>query len=209
VELVARLRGRVAAVRDRAASLRPVRVALIEWIAPLMAAGNWMPTLAALAGGVAVGGGAAGRHSPFMTLDALSAAAPEVIVILPCGFDLARTRREWPLLAAQPGWAVLPAVRTGRVFLADGNQYFNRPGPRIVESLEILAELLHPDEFHFGHAGRGWERVPPSSASRAGLSPATPSRPDRRRAPRRIPIRASCRPTRSARAIRSPATMRS
>jgi iron complex transport system substrate-binding protein len=93
-----------------------------------------------------------------MTFAELQARDPEVIVVLPCGFDLARTRAEMPQLVRQPGWADLRAVKTGRVVLADGNQYFNRPGPRLVESLEILAEIVHPEAFDFGHRGRGWVR---------------------------------------------------
>jgi iron complex transport system substrate-binding protein len=83
-------------------------------------------------------------------------ADPDAILVAPCGFDLARTRAELPRLREQPGFAALRAACGGRVYAADGNQYFNRPGPRLVDSLEILAEILHPDRFDFGHAGRGW-----------------------------------------------------
>jgi iron complex transport system substrate-binding protein len=156
-ELVPRLRGRISEIGARAAALGPgPRVAVIEWIDPLMAAGNWMPELVALAGGVNLFG-EAGKHSPWMTWDALVSADPDVVVVSPCGFDLARVRSELPALAARPEWPALRAVRARRVFLADGNAYFHRPGPRLVESLEILAEMLHPDAFRFGHAGRGWE----------------------------------------------------
>jgi iron complex transport system substrate-binding protein len=78
---------------------------------------------------------------------------------MPCGFSLERTRAEAPLLTQRPGWRDLRAVREGRVFLADGHQYFNRPGPRLVESLEILAELLHPGGRRYGHEGTGWRRM--------------------------------------------------
>jgi iron complex transport system substrate-binding protein len=81
---------------------------------------------------------------------------PEILVAMPCGFDLERTRRELTTLTTRPDWAKLRAVRQGRVYLVDGNQYFNRPGPRLVESLEILAEIFHPEVFRFGHRGRGW-----------------------------------------------------
>jgi iron complex transport system substrate-binding protein len=93
-----------------------------------------------------------------MTWDELRARDPEVIIAMPCGFDLARTRQEMAALASRPGWDDLRAVRAGRVFATDGNQYFNRPGPRLVESLEIVAEILHQDAFPFGHEGVGWER---------------------------------------------------
>jgi iron complex transport system substrate-binding protein len=130
----------------------------VEWIDPLMGAGNWMPELVSLAGGTPLFG-KPGAHSPWLAWQELRDADPDVVVILPCGFDRERSRRELPPLLAQPGWDALTAVKAGRVYLADGNQYFNRPGPRLVESLEILAEVLHPDAFAFGHEGSGWERL--------------------------------------------------
>ena len=132
-------------------------VAYIEWIDPLMAGGNWMPELVAMAGGINLFG-EAGKHSPWMTWDELIAKEPDVIFVSPCGFDIARTLQEMHLLGSRPEWQTLKAVRSGRVFVADGNQYFNRPGPRVVESLEILAETIHPNVFHFGHEGAGWVR---------------------------------------------------
>jgi iron complex transport system substrate-binding protein len=157
-ELIRSLQARMAAVADRARTPagRPT-VACVEWVEPLMAAGNWMPELVEMAGGVNLFG-AAGRHAPWLSWEELCARDPDVIVLLPCGFDIARTRQDLPLLADRPGWPRLRAVRAGRVFLTDGNQYFNRPGPRLVESLEILAELLHPGVFAFGHEGVGWQR---------------------------------------------------
>ncbi len=158
-QLVGRLQGRMAAIAERARALpdRPT-VACVEWIDPLMAAGNWVPELVALAGGVNLFG-EAGKHSPWLTWEQLVGRDPDVVVILPCGFDIARSRQELPVLTRKPEWAALRAVRNGRVYLADGNQYFNRPGPRLVESLEILAELLHPAAFRFGHEGTGWARA--------------------------------------------------
>ena len=123
-----------------------------------MAAGNWVPELVELAGGTNLFG-TPGRHSPWMTWQELVTSDPDVIVVMPCGFDIDRSRHELPALTQAPEWSTLRAVRTGRVYLTDGNQYFNRPGPRLVESLEILAELLHPAAFRFGHEGTGWERA--------------------------------------------------
>lgn len=156
---VEHLQRRVAAIVERAQRLasRPT-VACVEWLDPLMAGGNWLPELVELAGGENLFG-AAGAHSPWMTFEALREADPEVIVLLPCGFDIARTRQELPALTELPGWSELRAVRNGRVYLTDGNQFFNRPGPRLVESLEILAEIIHPQSFSFGHEGSGWERL--------------------------------------------------
>ncbi len=157
-ELVHRLRRRIdeIAAKAREASARPT-VACVEWIEPLMAAGNWMPELVELAGGVNLFG-EAGKHSPWMNWEEIVAADPDVIFISPCGFDIPRTMEETHLLAGKAEWRELKAVKGDRVFVADGNQYFNRPGPRLVESLEILAETLHPELFQFGYEGKGWIR---------------------------------------------------
>ena len=159
VTLVAHLQDRIAAIADQARTIpkRPT-VACVEWIDPLMAAGNWVPELVELAGGINLFG-EAGKHSPWMTWPELVARNPDVIIVMPCGFDIARSRVDMPALTHHPEWSTLRAVQTGRVYLTDGNQYFNRPGPRLVESLEVLAELLHPTAFCFGHEGTGWERA--------------------------------------------------
>lgn len=130
-------------------------IACIEWIEPLMAAGNWVPELVELIGGRNLFG-VAGKHSPWMTWEELLAADPDVIAILPCGFDIPRSQSEMHWLTTRPEWRELSAVKNGRVFVTDGNQYFNRPGPRLVESAEIFAELLYPGQFDFGHTGTGW-----------------------------------------------------
>ena len=170
-KLMGRLRRRTAAIAETAkrGKRRPT-VACIEWIEPLMAAGNWVPELVEMAGGINLFG-AAGKHAPWMTFEALKAADPEIVLVLPCGFDIARSTREMPALTARPGWTELRAVRDGRVFIADGNQYFNRPGPRLVDSLEILAELLHPELFRFHHEGTGWVRLRPIPTRRHGEGP--------------------------------------
>jgi iron complex transport system substrate-binding protein len=142
--------------RMEGTDLRP-SVACVEWIEPLMAAGNWMPELIERAGGRNLFG-ENGRHSPWLEWSALRDADPDVIVVLPCGFDLERVRAEMGPLVQQPGWSGLRAVREGRVVLTDGNQYFNRPGPRLVESLEILCEILHPEIATPRSMGRAWER---------------------------------------------------
>lgn len=157
-ELIQKLKGRVDAIAKQAAEAasKPA-VACIEWIEPVMAAGNWVPELVALAGGHNLFG-EAGKHSPWMKWDQLRAKNPDVLVIMPCGFDMKRTKQEMILLEQMEGWDDLKAVRNEKVYLTDGNQYFNRPGPRLVESLEILAEILHPEIFQFGHEGSGWEK---------------------------------------------------
>ncbi|HTP82110.1 MAG TPA: cobalamin-binding protein [Alphaproteobacteria bacterium] len=164
--LVDSMRARMDAIATAAEALaaRP-RVACLEWIDPLMAAGNWVPELVAMAGGDNLFG-AAGRHSPWMSLEELAAADPDVVLVLPCGFDIARTRRELPALTGRPEWRALRAVRERRIFLCDGNQYFNRPGPRVADSLEILAEIVHPARFDFGHRGSGWVRLSETAEAR-------------------------------------------
>ena len=158
-ELVGRLSARMSAIAERAREL-PARpcVATIEWLSPLMSAGNWMPELVAKAGGSNLFG-EAGRHSTWIEWSRIAAADPDVIFVFPCGISLARLENETELLTGRDGWSSLSAVRAGRVYLAEGNQYFNRPGPRLCETLEILAEALHPAAFAFGHEGRGWRRL--------------------------------------------------
>ena len=91
-------------------------------------------------------------------LDHLAQADPDVVLVLPCGFDIERTRPEMAALTRRPEWAGLRAVVDAQVYLTDGNQYFNRPGPRLKDSLEMMAEMLHPNHFQFGHEGSGWMR---------------------------------------------------
>ena len=162
--LLDELRARLAAIAERARGIghRP-RVACIEWYEPLMAAGNWVPELVEIAGGVDVLG-VRGEHSAWLEWAALEKSEPETIVLMPCGFDMPRSRRELPALTGRAEWARLEAVQRGRVFVTDGNQFFNRPGPRLVESAEILAEILHPEVFAFGHEGAGWERLDAGAA---------------------------------------------
>jgi iron complex transport system substrate-binding protein len=159
-EVVAELQGRMRAISERArASRSRPRVACIEWHEPLMAAGNWVPELVEMAGAVNLFG-EAGAHSPWMSWEQLAANDPDVIISMPCGFDLDRTCREMYWLTERPEWAKLRAVDTAQVYLADGNQFFNRPGPRMLESLEILAEILHPDVFDPALCGRAWRVWP-------------------------------------------------
>jgi iron complex transport system substrate-binding protein len=158
-EVLRALKTRVVSFIERTCVLKqPPSVACIEWIEPLMAAGNWVPEMVQLAGGRNLVGEAA-KHSDWLTWDALREHDPEIILFMPCGFDLARTRAELGSFLQKPEWPKLRAVKHQRVYLTDGNQYFNRPGPRVVESLEILAEICHPDRFNYGHRGKGWERL--------------------------------------------------
>jgi iron complex transport system substrate-binding protein len=146
-EYVAIMRERIAAVRARTGVLpveRRRRTACIEWIDPPMMAGNWTPELIEFAGGMQTFT-RAGHHSVYTPWADVVRFDPEVIVVMPCGFDLERTVVEANRLREFPHWRELCAVREGRVFAVDGNALLNRSGPRLVESLELLAELVHPE----------------------------------------------------------------
>jgi iron complex transport system substrate-binding protein len=131
------------------------RVAVIEWLDPLIMAGNWMPELIQIAGGQD-GLCTPGEHSAPIAWETLLEYAPDVLAVIPCGYILEQTLAEVPTLTRLPGWETLPAVRQGRVYAVDGNAYFNRPGPRIVDSLEILAGLIHPELFEEFLAEKAW-----------------------------------------------------
>jgi iron complex transport system substrate-binding protein len=153
--LVADMQRRIGTVRARVAGRPRPRVAFIEWAEPLMAGGNWMPELIEAAGGDNLFG-AAGKHSDWMQWEGLVAADPQVIIVGPCGYDLQRSLEELPILQARPGWADIGAVRSGRVYFVDGNAYCNRPGPRLAETTEILAEMTHPEAMPAAHHGLAW-----------------------------------------------------
>ena len=130
-------------------------VAAIEWINPLMAAGNWVPELIEMAGGINLFG-EAGKHSPWMEYKDLIEKDPDNIIIMPCGYNIQKSIIEIDSLIKQKGWEELSAVKNDKVYITDGNQFFNRPGPRIIESLEILIEIFHNDKTNFKHIYSGW-----------------------------------------------------
>jgi iron complex transport system substrate-binding protein len=130
-------------------------VACIEWLEPLMVSGNWVPELVQIAGGNPILA-EPGKHSPYVEWVDLRLQDPEIIVVTACGFSIERTLKEIDLLLQLPGFADLKAIKNKRFYIADGNQYFNRPGPRIVDSIEILAEIIYPKQFIFGYEGEGW-----------------------------------------------------
>jgi iron complex transport system substrate-binding protein len=163
-DVVASLRLRIDSLRQKTAGLRRPRTACLDWIDPLMAGGNWVPELLEIAGGESVfPTGMSASH--WVTWDQLAAADPEVIVLLPCGFDLRRALREAEVLWRHPQWSQLLAVRSGRVYAVDGNQYFNRPGPRLVDSAEILAEILHFGPGSLGFVSTAWQPVQIAAAA--------------------------------------------
>ena len=155
--LIDELRAGVRAVQAEVAGLRHPTVVCLEWIDPIFCMGNWGPELVAGAGGDNLLG-VAGVHSTTGAWDDVRRADPEVLVVAPCGFPIERTAREMPLLEAQPGWFDLRAVRAGRVYVADGNLYFNRSGPSVFASVRIVAEMLHEGRLAPTFEGRAWQR---------------------------------------------------
>lgn len=144
-DVVAELRRRVETVVSRTAkNARRPRVALLEWLDPPFSCGHWSPELVRLAGGEE-GLGVEGERSRTLTWDDVFAWKPEVVFIACCGCSIERALEDVALLTSVPGWAELPAVHTGRVYVTDGSHYFSRPGPRLVDSLEMLAHALHPE----------------------------------------------------------------
>lgn len=152
---LADMQARMDAIAAQVANYKKPTVASIEWLDPLMAGGNWMPTLVETAGGIELFG-KANQHSHWITWEDLQAADPDILVMMPCGYGIDKTRSEMSALTQRPDWQELRAVQQGQVYLTDGNHYFNRPGPRLVESVEILAEIFHPEQVNFGHRGTGW-----------------------------------------------------
>lgn len=155
-QLIEELQERVDIIRHKLKFIdaKPT-VACIEWLEPLMVSGNWIPELVDIAGGTSILA-EPGKHSPFVQWTDIQQADPDIILAMPCGFSIERTMKEMHLLLQQPGFADLKAVKNNRIYIADGNQYFNRPGPRIIDSIEILAEIINPKQFIFGYEGTGW-----------------------------------------------------
>jgi iron complex transport system substrate-binding protein len=156
--LVAEARQRLGELEARTRSLPRRAVVCLEWIDPVFAMGNWGPELVRLAGGIDVLG-TPDRHSTAVSWDAVLEVDPEAIVVAPCGFGLERAADEMPSFSGRPGWRDLRAVRSGRVFVCDGNLYFNRSGPSLFETPGLLAEMLHPEAFAPLHEGTAWRRA--------------------------------------------------
>jgi len=160
--LVADLRARIARVEEQVAGLRRPSVVCLEWLAPLFNAGHWVPEQVAIAGGEDL----LGRPlvpSIDVPWEDFVAADPEFLFLLPCGFDAERALSEAGVLVVRPEWQRLRAVRNGATYVLDGNAYFSRPGPRVIDGIELLASLLHPERVLAPAGGRG---VPPAPEPR-------------------------------------------
>lgn len=156
-QVVISLRERIARVTAASAGLPKRTIVCLEWLDPLFVAGHWIPEMVEYAGGQDLLGRPR-QPSYVVDWDAVRAADPEVLVVMPCGFDVPRVREEIHLLTDRPGWRELRAVREQHVYLTEATSYFSRPGPRLVDGLEILASILHPEEYK--------ENVPAHSVER-------------------------------------------
>jgi len=155
-DLIFILKKRLEEIKKNNLNQKNPEVACIEWIDPLMAAGNWIPEMIEISGAKDVFG-KKGQNSHWITFDDLIKKNPEIIIFIPCGFDIAKTKKEVEIfLSKKSEWRSLKAYQNKKIFIGDGNQYFNRPGPRLIESIEILCEIFHPKKFQFKHQQSGW-----------------------------------------------------
>jgi iron complex transport system substrate-binding protein len=155
-QLIKNLEIRLNNIKNKTEKYKRPKVACIEWIDPLMAAGNWIPEMVHISGGEDVFG-KKGKDSHWIKFDKIQKYNPDIIIFLPCGFNIKKTNDEVKnLLLPKTPWHDLKAFKDKKIFITDGNQYFNRPGPRLIESLEIIAEIIHPNFFNFEHQNKGW-----------------------------------------------------
>ena len=143
--IVAKLQKRIDYIKNTKMSSKP-KVLCIEWLDPLYTAGHWVPQMVEIAGGIN-GISSTGEKSRRMEVDEIVKFDPDIIILMPCGFDLLRTIIEYEKLLENEKWRNLRAVRQGQVYGVNANEYFSKPGPRTVTGLEILAKIIHPDTF--------------------------------------------------------------
>lgn len=144
--LTKHMKSKLQDIQQKTSELTPPKVLSIEWMDPLMTAGNWIPELVQIAGGIPIAA-EAGTHSPQISWDKVQQLNPDIITIIPCGYSIGQTLSEISTLTSRNGWKQPRAVKNKQVFIADGDHYFNRPGPRLVDSARILAEIIHPSLF--------------------------------------------------------------
>jgi len=154
-QLTGHMKSQLQTIQQKVEKLRRPKILGIEWMDPLMSAGNWVPELMLLAGGRPLGA-QAGEHSPTMERYDIQKLNPDIITIMPCGYSIDKTLKEIEQLTTRDGWHQLRAVENSQVFVLDGHQYFNRPGPRLVDSTHILGEILHPSVFRDEETHPGW-----------------------------------------------------
>ena len=161
-EVCGQLQRRIEGVTAKVAGLPRRTVFIMEWADPIFNSGHWNPELIRLAGGTPVLA-SEGEYSVRVPWEALRAVDPEVLIIACCGHRIERTMADLPILEALPGWSQLRAVRSGYTYVADGSAYFSRPGPRIVDTLEMIGSMIHPEvcatPYPDGHIVRAYSEV--------------------------------------------------
>ncbi len=145
-ELTEQMKEDLQDIQQQTRPLRRPGVLCLEWLEPLMAAGNWVPELVQLAGGTPLAA-TAGAYSPKLEWEKVRGLNPDIIVVAPCGYSISQTLADLDTITNRPGWMDLKAVQNHQVFIMDGDHYVNRPGPRLVDSTRILAEIIHPSRF--------------------------------------------------------------
>ena len=154
--LINGLKKRIHNVKITSSKLNKPKILCIEWSEPLMAAGNWIPEMIEIAGGKDILG-KKGSDSHWIKFENIIESDPDIIIFIPCGFNLKQTKKDVDtLIKGNNKWKNLRAFKNKNFYITDGNQYFNRPGPRLVESIEILCEIIHPNNFNFGHKNSAW-----------------------------------------------------
>ena len=154
--LIKDLNKRIENIQNKSSKQKERTIACVEWIDPLMAAGNWIPEMISISGGKDIFG-KAGKDSHWIKFKDIEKNDPDIIIFLPCGYDIPKTKNEVDnLFRKENKWKDLKAFKNKAIFIADGNQFFNRPGPRLVDSVEILAEIIHPNLFNFRFENNGW-----------------------------------------------------
>jgi iron complex transport system substrate-binding protein len=164
IALVEKMRARIEKIRAAVGRKPCPTVCMLEWADPIFSMGNWGPELVEAANGKLLLG-EKGQHSRAISWDAVREADPDFLIVAPCGYDLKRSEGEKSVLEKQPGWFELKAVQNQRVVFADGNKFFNRSGTTIVETVEIIAEILHGWKTPAGWEGKAWRRYAPSPSS--------------------------------------------
>ena len=155
-KLINGLKKRIHNVKITSSKLNKPKILCIEWSEPLMAAGNWMPEMIEIAGGKDILG-KKGSDSHWIKFENIIESDPDIIIFIPCGFNLKQTKKDVDtLIKGNNKWKNLRAFKNKNFYITDGNQYFNRPGPRLVDSIEILCEIIHPNNFNFGHKNSAW-----------------------------------------------------
>jgi len=153
--LINLLKKRVDQIKNLSFYKKP-KVACVEWIDPLMVAGNWIPELVSISGGDDIFGNI-GKNSHWIKFEEIKKSDPDIIIFMPCGFDINKTNEELKFfLKKNPIWKSLKSFKNESFFVVDGNQFFNRPGPRLIDSIEILLEIIHPSLTDLNYKKKGW-----------------------------------------------------